>query len=600
MAVNWKWFEDQNKRRFINPYNFVSLGSEVERTEPTDGTLTGKIKVSLIVKTPLAIPDAEKCTTDSIGHKTFPFFRVGDKPVIPGSQLRGMIRNAYETLSNSCFSVNNNNILSARHTNPGNPGLIQYRDGAWHLYEAQAAKDRGQDINPETEARRTWYMLRTEGVKTKIFHSTGKEIECVNLEKAVQNYEDNIKIYEADGSKFKKYKARITYGIRKDHALYPVFYEIVEYNGENYAYLSPSQFGRYVFDNRLDNLLGSHMSCAKHKGECLCKACALFGMIGDGGRRAYASKLRFSDAQFSVFSSMGKVMLQELAGPKPTAVEFYTCRSNGSLYWTYDYRITSYKHVNTGVDRNGRKQMQDVPQKEKYEVEIRGRKFYHHHPELKRSDYQAKEKTKRNSTMELCEPESRFAFDIYFEKITEQQLQELLWTITIGENCEESKQMYKLGHGKPLGLGSVKLIVDEIEMRSFDAETLSYQIEHIGSEQVNAMITDIPFDAESKPFAEFMQLSRFDGLASIMKEKKADISYPVADNGENKKNSQASHQWFIGNRSMGENGTTTSWSIKYALPEATSQDPTLPALKREQDNNKREYNQWNYNFKKRR
>ncbi len=594
MAVNWKWFEDQNKRRFINPYNFVSLGSEVERTEPTDGTLTGKIRVSLIVKTPLAIPDAEKCTTDSIGHKTSPFFRVGDKPVIPGSQLRGMIRNAYETLSNSCFSVYNNETISARYINPGNPGLIQYRDGAWHLYKAKAAKDHGQDINPETEARRIWYTLEDEDAKrkTKIFHSTGREIKCVNLEKAIEKYKVNLEIYEADGSNFKMNKDEITYGIRKDHALYPVFYEIVEDNGEKYVYLSPSQIGRYVFDNRLDNLLGSHMACAKYKGECLCKACALFGMIGDGGRRAYASKLRFSDAQFSVFSSMGKVMLQELAGPKPTAVEFYTRKPNGSLYWTYDYR----GKFNDEMGKGGKK----VLQREKIHVEIRGRKFYLHHPQLELSDYQAKEKTERNSTMELCEPESRFAFDIYFEKITEQQLQELLWTITIGENCEESKQMYKLGHGKPLGLGSVKLIVDEIEMRSFDAETLSYQIEHIGSEQVNAMITDIPFDAESKPFAEFMQLTKFDGFKSIMEKKNAAISYPVADNGENEKNSQASHQWFIGNRSMGENGSSIFCSIKYTLPVATSKNPTLPALKRERDNNKREYHQSNYNFKKRR
>lgn len=588
-----KWIEVPSGPRFINPYSFVSLGSDVQRDMPTDGELTGKIRVSLIVKTPLSIPDTEGVTTDKIKHKTYPFFRVADKPVIPGSQLRGMLRSAYETLSNSCLSVNNNNILSARHTNPGNPGLIQYKDGAWHLFEAKIYKDRGQAINPASDVRRTWYSFEKykndrngkhkkdgngnkiplkphERIKTNIFCNTNTEVEdIVNLTHAIENYLETVAIFDKQRTNdnfFHKWKDRLTYGIKKDGQLHPVFYEIVEYNGENYVYLSPSQIGRYVFDNKLNDLLGTHISCSKQQGDCLCKACSLFGMISETGNNSFASKLRFSDAQLKSFESMGNVTLKELAVPKPTAVEFYTQKPDDSLYWTYDYKITSY-----GEDKNGKMKAQ----KEKCVIVIKGRKYYLHNPHLKSSDYITTKKTKRNSTVELCKPESRFTFDIFFEKITETQLHELLWTITIGENDENGVQMHKLGHGKPLGLGSVKLVVDEIVMRSFNSDTLEYQIENTSQEQINDILATVPFDTTGKPYEEFMQLTRFDGLSAIMEKRKSDICYPIADDGKGSKNSKASHQWFIRNRSMGENGI---WSVKYVLPEATLTDPTLPAL----------------------
>lgn len=587
---NWKWVEEKSGKRFINPYNFVRLNGETQRSEPETGELTGKITVSLIVKTPLAIPDSENVITEQVmidgrlhDHKKYTFFRVGEKPVIPGSQLRGMIRSAYETLSNSCLSVNNNNIMSARHANPGTPGLVQFKGGEWHLYEAALNKDFCNSLDKSSEVRRTWYTIDGKATKTKIFRSKGTEIVCANIERAIENYDEDIKKYDVEKSSFRKYKSKLTYGIRKDGNLYPVFYEIVEYEGENYVYFSPSQMGRYVFDNRLDDLLGSHVACSKTHGTELCKACSLFGMIPDKGdniRKAYSGRLRFSDAQANEFDSFKSITLKELAGPKITSVEFYTQQPKDALYWTFDYKIGAYKKV-VQTDKKGRSNTQSVPMKEKCEITVRGRKYFLHNPNIKPSDYQTSEKTKRNSSMELCKPGSRFNFDIYFEKISEEQLKELLWTITIGENSVDSMQMYKLGHGKPLGLGSVKLVVDDVMLRSFDADTLNYSIEHLDDGEIAEKISEVPFDKESSTFIDFMQITKFDGLSDIMKSKKADICYPLADDDKGGRNSKASHQWFIGNRSMGESGTTTSWSVKYDLPGIMSANLTLPALFRE-------------------
>jgi hypothetical protein len=264
---------------------------------------------------------------------------------------------------------------------------------------------------------------------------------------------------------------------------------------------------------------------------------------------------------------MGEKTLKELASPKITSVEFYTFRPKDALYWTFDYRIDSYKKARI-----------DIPVKEKYDVTVRGRKYYLHNPLLNENDYSTKFETIRNSTMELCKPGSKFSFDIYFEKISEKQLKELLWTITIGENSEDGMQMHKLGHGKPLGLGSVKLVAEDVMIRSFDAETFNYTIRHMEKAQIDEMIAGVDFDTESSTFADFMKITRFDGLKDIMESRHARISYPVADSHEDNKNSRASHQWFIGNRSMGKDGTETAWSVKYVLPKITSKNPTLPAL----------------------
>ncbi len=576
MAVNNKaWFEGD--KRFINPYNFVSLGDGVNRSEVQKGNLTGNIKVSLYVKTPLAIPDSENVTETIADNKTdkhsvYGFLRAGDTPIIPGSQLRGMVRNAYETLSNSCMSVNNNNILSARHANAGKAGIVQFKGGEWCLFDARTYKDKGQTLNPATDVRRTWYDISGANKTCKVFSNTDNKIECVNLDRAIENYLENIKIYDADKTAFKKFKADLTYGIKKDGRIYPVFYEIVEYEGKKYVYLSPAQMGRYVFDNRLDDILESYASCSKDKGECLCKACNLFGMISTVKKgKSHAGKVRFSDAHFIEFDSTKGNTLKELAEPKITSVEYYSKRPEKALYWTYDYKIISYDKIKTG------RFTESIPNKEKCDIEIRGRKFYLHNPKLKPTDYTTSEKTKRNSTMELCKSGSKCTFDIYFEKITDDQLRELIWAINIGENDENGKQMHKLGHGKPLGLGSVKLVVDEVNIRNFDSEKMSYNIE---SKKAEDYMETVPFDTESIYFKEYMQITDFYGLEDAMKKKSADVCYPVADDGKGSLNSKASHQWFIANRSMGENGTTTSWSIKYALPKITSKNPTMPSMEK--------------------
>jgi len=113
--------QEQPKRvqgdRFHNPYNFVPAlprdqvtGELGDRPPVGHGRYlpeywSGRISVKLTTVTPLLIPDAAEMT-DNDGHKTYPV-RLGanGKPYLPPTSIKGMLRSAYEAVTNSRLSV---------------------------------------------------------------------------------------------------------------------------------------------------------------------------------------------------------------------------------------------------------------------------------------------------------------------------------------------------------------------------------------------------------------------------------------------------------------------------------------------------------------
>lgn len=113
---------------FHNPYNFVpalprnhlpkfeakklnrELISELGDGCPVghggyyDGYWSGKISVTLTTKTPLLIPDAANLT-EKDGHKTYDIRMVNGKPYLPPTSIKGMLRSAYEAVTNSRLSI---------------------------------------------------------------------------------------------------------------------------------------------------------------------------------------------------------------------------------------------------------------------------------------------------------------------------------------------------------------------------------------------------------------------------------------------------------------------------------------------------------------
>lgn len=111
----------QMPEAFHNPYNFVPAlprhKEEVNQTELGDHEpqghhayhpdhWSGWIEVQLTTATPLLIPDAAQVSTNNDDHKTFPV-RVNSNgaPYLPPTSLKGMLRSAYEAVTNSRLSI---------------------------------------------------------------------------------------------------------------------------------------------------------------------------------------------------------------------------------------------------------------------------------------------------------------------------------------------------------------------------------------------------------------------------------------------------------------------------------------------------------------
>lgn len=547
------------KKGAVNPYNFVSLGNGVTRNEPIKGKLTGVIHCSMINATPLAIPDFSNPKKEKVRnengkieeHKKVPFFKVNDKPVITGSEIRGVIRSAYETLSNSCLSVNNDNILSARSADIRKPGIIRFESGdnKWHLYKAKAQKlkyDGSEDFDETADTfKRKWknkkYLKGKAVTRDKVtvnykFSTNFEEVEVYNLEHSVEDYQEVCKIYIDNDSSLKKY---IT-NPKKDGKCYPVYYLEFTDDDRNYVWLSPAQVSRSVFRHRVDDLLGSYRHCDDTNN--VCEACNLFGMIGTkkGCKpSAIASRLRFTDAAVEKESKLFYVTLKELASPHISSVEFYSTAPNMKHQWNYDTRG----------------------------IKLNGRKYYFHH----KGDYSTRVKNGRNITAELIDKGAKFGFDIFFEMLTEDELKKLVWTLTIGENKADGNQMHKIGHGKPIGLGSVKIIVDSVITRSFDPIKTEFTDKEL---DVDKLIENIPFDENAAYFNEFKSITDFDYLEG----KK--VAYPYGDDGNDKKTSKGTLTWFKANHNDGKTvNPDEKCNIRYHLPKITDKENLiLPAL----------------------
>lgn len=522
---------------FINPYNFVSTTSKVDRTALSQGDRTGYISCTLKVKDMLALPDRSAENEKAPRH--YDFYKIDGNPLIPGSEIRGCIRSVFEALTQSCFSVINNNVLTCRLSRPENakgvmPGVLRFENGSWAIYKADKyGKKHIKMIEDEPDVKRKWIKFgEKEKFSMSYFYISDDEPEYICSKDDIESFEELINIFIRNNDEDKKEFYTILKDVQnslheqKDVA---VFFRIK--NGE-IEYFSPAHISRQMFKNTVSKLLNKHADiCSKENGYC--PACRLFGTLGRGN--PVASRLRFSDAtekqKVKVHSEY--LNLPELSSPKITSAEFYSSMGTQSR----DVRFWNY----------------DSPS-----VELNGRKFYYHG----KPSFENELGPRSIATKPVCE-DSEFKFKVYFEKINSTELKQLLWALTLGENETNSMQMHKIGYGRPVGYGSVKIMVDEIVERKLKNGAYSLESSSFGDYD----ISDVIF-SEQKALSDLKLISNYNYVI----DKK--ISYPIADDGENGENSKAAHNWFSSNR-------TKYRTVSYVLPKLSpkADDLYLPAMK---------------------
>ncbi|MGN0291428.1 MAG: TIGR03986 family CRISPR-associated RAMP protein [Lachnospiraceae bacterium] len=596
------------KEFFVNPYNFVSsdfskketISVEEQREKLQNELHTGVLECCLITKTPIAVPDTELMEeTEKKGHFKYEFFQYEDGiPVIPGSTLRGAVRSVYETVTESCYATaKTEGIITTRGRLPYKSGILKrdHLSGKWELYEAESYLIRVDDYKKKSPAIKNGYSVTREelekiGFGTKVYfryrrmknrsfveglannqkdsswkegylylgeRMAGKKVherifcqktevpeDVLDINKAMTGLEETLRVYND-----RKVNRNLeVMEPEKHHNGYPGFQEAYK-NGiipiwyhkeqDGRIYLSMACIGRKAYETSMGELLKKKKPCESR--EKLCKACALFGMAS---KEKLGSRIRITDAKAVEWKDeyMEKgIVLKELASPKSSYLPFYVKSKNGV--------VDSY-------DEGGK---------------IRGRKFYWH----SESDYYKEdvEPTKRNATMDLVKPESRFRFHVYYDGITSEQLKELIWTLTLGENQEESRRCYKVGHGKPLGLGSVKILIEQKKERRF---TDGYHIDRTVIDEV-----EDPFkERNNKSYKELLKILDMDAVADqyvsypkVVPTKERSDELRAKQDTTLKSNEFASHQWFSKNAPMGKEN-----NVKYPLPYILDDKQKLPAL----------------------
>lgn len=572
--------------QFINPYNFFPLGEKRATAEEQDGEkLTGVIEYSLLTKTPLFIPNTsnDRCFKTKVeGHKAYDFFSYSDRsdtsktyeddlaqPVIPGSEIRGMLRSNYEILTNSCMSVlDSDEVLGKRSSHIFEAGLIRKnQDGTYDLLEAydclwrtkgaDSSEDelhwkkeyykrkcyiqssflegekvyftlkerfvRGRKIKPlamhvskerETSQQRSGYVIKGEASpKTKtekhcchIFAVKGngqikqKNISVKVLERALAQYkQNNEEAYKEYAKQFRKFLKQES---EQTDILFPVYYSKVS-KEDDYVMLSPACITREVYRHQLADLAGEFNSCEKAP---FCPACSLFGTLGK--KAAVASRVRMSDLCCEGDEWYDNIVtLPELASPKLNNMEFYLKRPPKAEFWTYDYYVDSQWKVH----------LWETPT-------LNGRKFYWH--QLNMTFPKNVEETIRNMTVRPVKRGVKFRGKIFFSDISRKQLAELLWLLNCGdrEELSEKRYGYKLGAGKPLGLGSVALAVDEVRIRKIGKKNHRIILEEEALKNGGQDVwSDECFSEESqkKLIPMFRKMTQFDLLEDVP------FSYPV-------------------------------------------------------------------------
>lgn len=478
-----------NKNKFINPYNFIPLSSKCTRHKSEDKkNYTGYIQCELETYTPLIMIDPSICKLKK-EHKVYSqTYMIDNIPFIPGSELRGMIRSKFETLTNSCMSSSNPNLpfYGRYNGNMRRPGLLDFSNPKEiKLYECKMYKVFG-NIQGKVSGDKIKFNINekkqieiNENGSYEGYLKIGEEFReknaihifvCSKLIGNIDNADNFREMYnEIHEIYFNNLKKR-NHKSYTESLYRPVWFE--KRSKDNYVYFSFGQNGQTKYQRHFKDLIEpSYLPCDDINQ--LCEACTLFGTVNKDKNIASSSKIRVGDARAVLISDTDKyfidegvITLSELASPKYTNPEFYLIqyKKNGvanlkpKLQWNVDFQ-----------SRFNMNKAQMIPF-EDGQVKIRGRKeYWHFKPKLsdfpKLNDPHNKQKKKRNVSVQPIKENIKYEFKVYFNDITEEQLEHLNMAICL-EN--DSRFMHKLGLGKPLGFGSVKVRTKEIKCREIE------------------------------------------------------------------------------------------------------------------------------------
>lgn len=229
----------------------------------------------------------------------------------------------------------------------------------------------------------------------------------------------------------------------------------VKTDGTKAEALYPVQISRELHEASVWDCLDKSLKPANDISQ-LSPADRLFGWISQSGSGSWKGKIQITSAKYESSDGISDpvehfdepLTLDILGEPKPSQARFYLGKNDGSPQ-------------NNGIPKE---RASYSPGKH-----IRGRKVYLHHTlhflkKDERGQYWdsfaqngfRREKSNQNRSISgWIPPQKTFSFKIRVENLTSEELGALLILFSIDNEC-----CFRLGYGKPLGFGSVRLSID--------------------------------------------------------------------------------------------------------------------------------------------
>jgi CRISPR-associated protein (TIGR03986 family) len=474
---------------------------------------TGWIELTITTETPLYT----RCAYDPHGPGTNQqhFFHHGElgRPVIPGSSLRGAIRALVEILGYGKVqmeSVMDRRLFFRFLAAPSRPlrtlysermfgekpsaGLLRRTGNGWaiqpaqyfrvphHVLRSELGQEPHTDRLPVTpnwqlHQKEVWFAVdpaatwKVSQISFSAFPSSrqgilvitgpmnGKQKEYVFVPStgsiavdpnAIADLEDKVQLSQWQIAAFPRDQPsggsrRIDGGLRDGE---PVFY-VRNPSGQAITALGRAQMFRLPFLNRTSEYVPE----ALRQKQLLDLAEAIFGTVGDKPEHVIKGRVSFEDAQCLTESPFPvnnpQWIPRILSSPKPTSFQHYLVQPTHNAPAHYD------------SDPVG-------------ETVIRGDKFYWHKrnvpeselrespdvirlsPNGTRAQYQNTdgewEDSSQHTVIRPVRAQVRFSSRVHFENLTDLELGALLTALQLPAHMR-----HKLGMGKPLGMGSVRM-----------------------------------------------------------------------------------------------------------------------------------------------
>jgi len=518
---NHKRAEPDQQKAAKAPYNFVPLNMSVVPAEPLPthdrfypDRFTGYIDCEMTTLTPLYIRDGltieeylhqMKLQEKSEKWEKSDFFSPAGKIRIPGSSIRGMVRNLIEVVSWSKFGFFEDKNLYYRsfadvsslrdeykkYMNPGDQsGGSVYKMSAGYLvkegyryYIYPADKVQGKQFaNISIEYSKTiiismgkqyanfnWYKTDDGSYLVVSGFMNNKKNDWIIFPRDISKnglkiLEIDIKNYDMDENRESKVPDLIK--LCKKYPEIPCFYIEWEDADKN----KRISFGHTpLFRIAYTKSIKDHLPPVHHS-DIIDFAHAIFGNTSEKNEDSFSGRVFFEDAQLidpdSNPTSDEKIP-KILLGPKPTTFQHYLeqkTTNKGKL-----------KHYNS-------------------ETWIRGNKSYWHKPGNNwEKDDQSEEKFNRNIETKI-KPVNNTNFNcrIRYENLSRNELGALLFALKLPEGGA-----HKLGMGKPIGLGSIQIhsklyVINRKERYSVLFNTKSWELgeTQYNEVKVNEFISD--------------------------------------------------------------------------------------------------------------